>query len=138
MTAPSMPVQAPARDLRPAVLACAALVVAAVAAAYLRGLHGAFVFDDLDSVAANGSIRDFSTSLSPPDATTVSGRPFLNLTFAANYALGGTAPWGFHALNIAIHAGAALALLGIVRRSLATPAGGSRGAAESLVLATAS
>ena len=137
MTAPSMPAQAPARDLRPTVLACAAVIAAAVAAAYLRGLHGAFVFDDLGSVASNGSIRNFSTSLGPPDATTVSGRPVLNLTFAANYALSGTATWSYHAVNIALHACAALVLLGIVRRTLATPAGGARGAAECLGLAAA-
>ena len=133
-----MPVQAPARDLRPWVLACAALVVAAVVAAYLGGLHGAFLFDDLGSVAANRSIRDFSTSLKPPAGTTVSGRPFLNLSFAVNYALSGTATWSYHAVNIAVHAGAALALLGIIRRALATPAGGSWGPAECLVLGAAS
>jgi tetratricopeptide (TPR) repeat protein len=42
----------------------------------------------------------------------------LNASLALNYAVGGTAVTGYHALNLAIHAGAALVLLGLVRRTL--------------------
>jgi len=137
MTAPSMPVPAPARALRTALLLVALLVAASVVAAYRGGLHGALVFDDADSIAENPSIRDFATSLSPPPGATVSGRPFLNLSFALNYALSGTATWGYHALNVAIHAAAALLLLGIVRRTLALPAAGGLAAADALLVAAA-
>ena len=45
----------------------------------------------------------------------------MNLTLAANYALGGTNVWGYHAFNLAIHVLAALTLYGIVRRTLLRP-----------------
>src|SRR6185312_4252239 len=50
--------------------------------------------------------------------TTVGGRPFLNLSLALNQAFGGTNPWGYHALNLAIHVLAGLTLFGLVRRTL--------------------
>ena len=55
----------------------------------------------------------------PPIGLTVSGRPLLNLTLAVNYALGGLNPWGYHAINLAIHILAALTLFGVLRRTLA-------------------
>ena len=52
-----------------------------------------------------------SAPLAPPrGALTVSGRPLLNLSFAVNQAISGTAPWSYHLLNLLIHAGGALAL----------------------------
>ena len=42
----------------------------------------------------------------------------VNLTFAINCALGGTDVAGYHVVNLAIHILAALALFGIVRRTL--------------------
>jgi tetratricopeptide (TPR) repeat protein len=125
MTAPPRPRRTQAGAFSKAILICAAGIAAAVAAVYWAGLHGAFVFDDVDSIPANASIREFSSALAPPAGATVSGRPFLNLSFALNYAASGVDPLGYHALNLAIHALAALALFGIVRRTLATPAGGS-------------
>ena len=42
--------------------------------------------------------------LSPPgNGETVTGRPLLNLSFAINYALGGTEVWGYHVANLGIH-----------------------------------
>jgi tetratricopeptide (TPR) repeat protein len=137
MTALPRPRRAKAGDFPPAILVCAAGIAAAVAAAYWGGLHGAFVFDDVDSIPANASIRDFSTALAPPAGATVSGRPFLNLSFALNYALSGLNPLGYHASNLGIHVLAALALFGIVRRTLATPAAGSQGRRASVATAFA-
>jgi len=45
----------------------------------------------------------------------------LNFTFAINYASGGVTPWGYHAVNLAIHILAGLTLFEIVRRTLAQP-----------------
>ena len=58
--------------------------------------------------------------LRPPldQGITVEGRPIVNLSFALNYALGGTRVWGYHAVNLAIHAAAGCALFGVVRRTL--------------------
>jgi tetratricopeptide (TPR) repeat protein len=49
----------------------------------------------------------------------VNGRPILNLSLALNYAVSGTAPWSYHAANLAILVLCALVLFGIVRRTLA-------------------
>ncbi|HEY1765135.1 MAG TPA: tetratricopeptide repeat protein [Opitutaceae bacterium] len=112
------PTRTPPNADRPAIALSAAVIVLAIAAVYLRGLGGAFLYDDLDSIPGNPSIRHLSTALRPPAGTTVAGRPILNLSLAVNFLVSGTAPWSYHLLNIAIHALAALCLFGIARRSL--------------------
>jgi len=101
----------------------AGLVVAAAAAAYADSFLGAFQFDDFPAILENPTLRHLWPPwipLSPPHgALTVSGRPVLNLSLALNYAVSGTRIWSYHALNLLIHVGAALALFGIVRRTLA-------------------
>src|SRR4051812_41862314 len=43
------------------------------------------LFDDVPAIAANETIRNLSPStLTPPQNTTLAGRPFANLTFALN------------------------------------------------------
>jgi tetratricopeptide (TPR) repeat protein len=118
---------------------CCVGIAAATIAAYSGSLGGAFLYDDVDSVLANPTLRHLSTALRPPAGLTVSGRPVLNLSFAVNYALSGTAVWGYHALNLAIHLASALLLFGIVCRTLelkgaATPAGPRLGAAFAVAL----
>jgi tetratricopeptide (TPR) repeat protein len=135
MNAPSKP--GPAPEPRPAALLCAAAIVLATIAAYSRSLGGPFLYDDVDSIPGNPTIRHLSTALLAPPGGTVSGRPVLNLSFALNYAISGVEVWSYHALNVAIHAAAALLLFGIVRRTLATPAAGSRPASERLAVAFA-
>src|ERR1017187_1897826 len=132
-----MPRPAPARDMRTTLLLCGAGIAAAALAVYARGLGGLFLYDDVDSIVGNASIRHFSAALLPPAGLTVSGRPVLNLSFAINYAVSGAGAWSYHALNIAIHGAAALALFGIVRRTLATPLAGSRSEGECLGIASA-
>jgi len=129
---------APSRPLRAGLVPAAALAVAAaVAAVYARGLGGAFLFDDLGSVTGNPTLGSLAGAWRPPAGTTVSGRPFLNLTFALNHRVSGEAPWSYHALNLLIHAAAALLLLGIVRRTLLRPATRPRTEAAALALAGA-
>ena len=94
------------------------LVVLAVAAAYSNSFSGPFVLDDLPSIAANPSIRGWETALSTPVQSSTHGRPLLNLSFALNYAVSGQSVWSYHLLNLIIHAGCALVLYGIVRRTL--------------------
>ena len=98
-------------------------MAAATVAAYWRTFSVPLVFDDIDAIADNPTIRHWGTALWAPIATTAGGRPILNLTLAANYAAGGTGVWGYHAVNLAIHVLAGLVLFGIVRRSLAPRAG---------------
>lgn len=101
----------------------AGAIVLAVILAYANSWTVPFVFDDQAAILHNPSIRDLGhlgDVFSPPGSgLTVDGRPVLNLSLAVNYAMSGTQGWSYHALNILIHAGAALALFGIVRRTLA-------------------
>ncbi|MBI5423439.1 MAG: tetratricopeptide repeat protein [Opitutae bacterium] len=102
-----------------------ALLLLAILAAWSNSFAVPFLFDDVTSLGANESIRHLwplvPGPLAPPvGGDTVSGRPLLNLTFALSYAASGQAVWSYHALNLAIHAAAALLLFGLVRRTLQT------------------
>lgn len=114
------PVLTPDRGTRRAPSACSGLIALAVLAAYANSFSGAFVLDDTGTILSNPSLRRLGTALFPPsNGTPVSGRPIANLSFALNYALGGTNVWGYHAVNVLIHVLAALTLFGIARRTLA-------------------
>jgi len=124
------------------VLACI-LIVAGVAT-FSSSFSGVFIGDDLDAIVDNRNLRTFwplgVTTTAPLDST-LAGRPVAALTFALNYAMApaavrdvmepgpGAGPdhpfytnvWGYHAVNLLIHLCAALALFGVVRRSLNVP-----------------
>jgi tetratricopeptide (TPR) repeat protein len=82
--------------------------------AYWNSFAGRFVFDDRSSIVPDVGIRQTALSW----AGLVKGRSLTDLSFAANYAIGGLDPWGYHAVNLAIHILAALTLFGVVRRTL--------------------
>jgi tetratricopeptide (TPR) repeat protein len=127
------------------------LVVAAGVVAYSNSFRGVFVLDDRDSIEDNPTVHHLwplGQVLSPPrrGGITVEGRPLINLSLAINYAFSGDNPWGYHAVNLAIHLLAGLTLLGIVRRTLLQPGPIRSGpglrerfgdAADGLALATA-
>lgn len=101
----------------------ALLIVGAGLAAYHNSFGGPFVFDDVEAVLTNPSIRDLGAvgDVLAPQArggVTVGGRPLVNLSFAVNYAWGGEAVAGYHAVNLLIHLAAGLALFGLVRRTV--------------------
>lgn len=124
-SSPSSPVPAsPERAPLPAPTASALLILAAVCLAYAGTWNVPFTLDDYKSIEENPSIRqlsDLRAVLSPPADAGVGGRPLANLTFALSYALGGIRPWAYHLINLIVHAGAALALLGVVRRTALSP-----------------
>ncbi len=93
-------------------------IVLAALAAYGNSFSGPFVFDDLPTITDNPTIRHLGSAWFPPVDSTAGGRPLLNLTFALNYAISGTAAWSYHALNLLIHILAGLTLFGLVRRTL--------------------
>ena len=96
-------------------------IAAAVGAAYRGALAAPFLYDDHVWVTGNASIKSLwpvSRVLAPAANPLVRGRPVLNLSLALNHAVGGDRPWGYHAVNLAIHIGAALALFGVARRTL--------------------
>ena len=66
-------------------------------------------------------------------------RPMVNLSLAANYRLSGLEVWSYHALNLAVHLIAAVALMGVVRRTLLSGRAGrwARDAATPLAFASA-
>ncbi|RXK54547.1 tetratricopeptide repeat protein [Oleiharenicola lentus] len=111
-----MPSPVPAR-FTVAALGPAVLVVAAVIAVYAGTLRAPLLFDDRGAITENTSIRSLATAWFPPaDGSTTTARPVLNFSFALTYKLSGAEPWGHRAGNIAFHAAAALALLGVARR----------------------
>jgi len=99
---------------------------AVIVAASLLAYHGIFsvpfLFDDFNAIALNSTIRHlwppWDVLLTPQGTgSATEGRPLANLTLAINYALGGTDPWGYHALSLGIHILAALTLFGVLRRT---------------------
>lgn len=101
----------------PLLLAVAALL------AYANTFSAPFIFDDIPAIEQNASIRDLrrpSELLAPPAlrGSGAAGRPMVNLSLALNRALGGDRVWGYHVFNLGVHLAAALALFGLVRRTL--------------------
>lgn len=138
-----MPLQADDPASRRGIWLAAAVIVLAITAAYANSWSTPFVFDDFQAITQNPTIRHLDRIgevLSPPAyATGAIGRPVVSLSLAVNYALGGNEPRGYHILNTIIHALAALALFGIVRRTLLRPGMREKfgGAAVPLALAVA-
>lgn len=95
-------------------------ILAAGLAAYANTFRVPFVFDDTASITDNPTLGHWSTLFFPPHGggLTVEGRPFLNASFAFNRWLSGSAVWSYHAVNLAIHLGAALLLFALLRRAL--------------------
>lgn len=115
----------------------ALLLSAAVAAVYAPAIDAPLVFDDLTALRDNPFLRRLwppGEAFRAPERTTLSGRPVTAWTFALNRALCGPSPTGYRLANVFIHAGAALLLYGLVRRTLVAPrlAGRFGGASDSL------
>jgi len=105
-----------------AAAAAGVLIALATVITYANSRSTPFFFDDLPAIVTNQSIRhlgELGTVLSPPaNGNSCVGRPLVNLSFALNYAFGGTAVWSYHAFNLAVHVAAALVLFGLLRRTL--------------------
>lgn len=99
--------------LRLAVFVFVGLVV------YGNALGNPFIFDDEGTVLQNASLSRLADAVTPPANTAVAGRPLVNLSFALNYHWGGVDPFGYRAVNLAVHLLCALLVFGVVRRTLA-------------------
>ncbi len=104
----------------------AGIILLSVFLAYANTFKVPFIFDDIPGIEDNKSIRTLwplGPVLQPPSdgGTGVSGRPIVNLSLALNYAISGKNPWSYHVANTLIHGLAALALFGVVRRTLTGP-----------------
>ncbi len=96
------------------------------------------LLDDVSSIAENASIHQWwpiGPALSPPNGAGVGGRPLLNVSYALNYAFGGTSVFGYHLVNLLIHTLAGLVLFALVRGTLRRPALNSRCGAYATPLA---
>ncbi len=122
----------------------ALLLAGAAIFAYQTSFAGVFIFDDEFAIQRNPNIRTLwplTRAMSAPPESPVSARPVASLTLAVNYALApadarnvmasgsAAAPpdvatrylanvWGYHAMNLGLHVLAALAVFGVVRRTL--------------------
>lgn len=107
--------------------------------AYSNCFQGAYIYDDFHAIQQNSYIRSLRTAFGAPPQSSLAGRPITAASFALTYALFEYDGRGYHAVNLGIHLLAALALFGVVRRSLQSPALRDRFAdsAWTLALATA-
>jgi tetratricopeptide (TPR) repeat protein len=90
------------------------LIVLAGVAAYYNSFRGVFIFDDVPAILGNASVTK-GPSLRKLLWEQV---PVVTLTLAANYALGASDVWGYHAFNLAVHLLGSLTLFAIARRTL--------------------
>jgi tetratricopeptide (TPR) repeat protein len=117
------------------------LVISAGLYAYHNSLNGPLVYDDLAAITENPLIRTLWPPwhvLTPPPGSPLMhevGRPTVILSLATNYALGGLNVRGYHVFNLAVHLLVALALYGVVRRTLLGPVLRSRYGTEASSLA---
>lgn len=78
-------------------------VVALTVLAYLPGLSGPFVYDDIRQIQRNQALHDpfdIGTVLTSPMRP---ARPLQNLSFAVNWALSPDATWSFKVANLLLH-----------------------------------
>ncbi|MEO6876250.1 MAG: hypothetical protein ABI222_15655, partial [Opitutaceae bacterium] len=126
---------------RGAIALAGGTLVLAVVAAYANSWNAPFVFDDFMAITQNPTIRHLDrlgdVLSSPAFATGSTGRPMVSLSLALNYAVGGYDVKGYHLANTLIHAVAALALFGLMRRTLLRPVMREKFGAAALPLAFA-
>jgi tetratricopeptide (TPR) repeat protein len=105
------------------------LLIVPLLLAYSNIFNAEFTFDDNLTIFKNPALRNLWVP--SPLQGHLTDDPYLNqilyvrpvseFSFALNYALGGFTPWGYHAVNLAIHILNTLLVFGIVRRTLLTP-----------------
>lgn len=99
----------------------AAILAVLAALAYAGSINGPFLKGDISNILENPGV---SSLISPcgeggcPEGRALFGRPLARISFALNYLAGQNSPTGYHAVNIAIHVMAALALFALVRLTL--------------------
>jgi tetratricopeptide (TPR) repeat protein len=87
-------------------------------AAYCNSFRGPFIFDDIDAIQNNPGINRNLQNSGQSFPTTLSGRPVLSFTFAADEAIGGMHVEIYHATNLLIHLACGALLFGIICRNL--------------------
>jgi Flp pilus assembly protein TadD len=90
--------------------------------AYSNSLHGAFVFDDQQSIPDNPIIRSLSSFFGDWSGyRSMPNRYVAYATFALNYWIGGLDPTGYHVFNLVVHGVNVLLVYALVRLTFRTP-----------------
>src|SRR5262249_30641541 len=83
------------------------LLVAVALGCYLNTLRGALIYDDVNAIVRNPAVTDVDLarivttgSWFSPNGYMDVYRPATTATFAANYAVHGVAPLGYHLVNV--------------------------------------
>ncbi len=84
--------------------------------AYANSFTKSFQLDDILWILNNDDLPDWRKNVARHMQ-----RPVVALSLTMNWKLGGVHPIGYHLVNALIHIGAALALFGVVRRTLLLP-----------------
>ncbi len=116
--------------------AAAIVIVFLVFFAYANSLTGDFLYDDQENILANPSVRgpfSLSHAFFAPRGVGTAGRPLANFLFALCWAASGGKTISFHLLSVLVHAASALALFGIIRRSLLLPSTKSFAAEQDII-----
>ena len=104
------------RSGEPHTAICAGLILVVGMIAYANSFFGVFLYDDYPHIIADERIRELS-----PLSHLNTRRPLVSLSLAINYRFGELKTGGYHAVNLMVHLLAALALFGVVRRTLKLP-----------------
>ncbi len=103
-----------------------AVLVGVAAVAYSNSLTGPFIFDDRPNIRDNLQLHHlwpvWDAMWAPLQAIGVCGRPVVHLSFVLDYALNRLNVVGYHADSVLLHLLTGLALFGVARRTLLTPA----------------
>lgn len=103
-------------------LAHLALILLLGILVYANSFDVPFVFDDLESIVGNESIRNLGNFLPGGSGFDFHFRRWVAyFTFALNYRFGGYQLFGYHLVNLAIHLGTALLVYALVRLVFRTP-----------------
>ncbi len=101
-------------------------LVALVFVIYSGSLNGPFIFDDMNHIEYNPAIRLERLTIDGLKKAALESpatlRPVANLSFALNHYLHGQDTFGYHLLNVAIHAAAGIFLYLFIGATLYTPA----------------
>ena len=96
-------------------------------ALYANSLHGELFFDDVNAVVNNAWVRTsdvqgiFTHASWWSEARGHGWRPATTLTFAADHALHGLAPFGYHLVNVLLHAAVSVLVFAVFSRVTAAP-----------------
>src|SRR2546426_797174 len=136
----SSPTRAGQRPPAWATLTAALFIAVLSAIAFAPSLQGQFLnWDDERNFLKNPDYRGLGwTQIRWMFGATLMGHyiPVTWLTLGMNYVLGGMNPWGYHLVNVLIHAANAVVFFFVARRLLAAADGGEISAGARLCAAT--